>query len=71
MKKNFPFFVNEDRSQDLIFDYCMHFPLFKLVILPSISHLLIFVILYVLTFLFRPRQLNFYFVIIVSVLSVS
>ena len=54
-----------------MFDYCMHFPLFKLVILPSISHLLIFVILYVFTIGFRPRQLNFLFGIIVRVLSVS
>ncbi len=37
MEKNFYFFATEDRSQDLIYEYFMHYPLFLLVFMPATS----------------------------------
>ncbi len=48
VEKNFLFIATEDRSQDLIFDSPMHYPLFLLVILIATQHMLIFVVSYFL-----------------------
>ncbi len=42
-EKNYSLFDTEDLSQDLMLECPMHYPLFKHVILPAISHLVLFV----------------------------
>ena len=53
MEKNFSFFANENRSQDLIFDSLLYYLLFYLVIVPVRSYILVFVNIYNLSLLFR------------------
>ena len=70
MEKNFSFFAIEDRSQDIIFDCPLHYPLFKLVIQDATFHLLMLVnITMFFHFYFVLRHFYFSFLIIVRVLS--
>ncbi len=48
MEKNFSFFAKESRSQNLILECPLHYPLFYFVILAATSYLFMFVNLYVL-----------------------